>query len=169
MILDYQEIDVSPQYTFMRGAVGREKDVSDSIQYSVRFYRICGNNRVGNLYLAHVIDGFSGEMDVWIRLSGWRENDMRFLYLAYKNNGVKEKDFKQMVMSWCRNDSIAREAQLEKILEGAIRNRMNDDCFISEHYKMLDDLRHRDIGPTDSKKLYSTFSRQPMGGMWVEY
>jgi hypothetical protein len=74
-----------------------------------------------------------------------------------------------MVLSWYSVDSIAREAQLDKILEGAIKNEMNDDCFISEHYKLLDSLRHRDMGPTDSKELYSTFSRQPMDGMWVEY
>lgn len=168
-ILDYQQIEVSPQYTFIRESVGWEKDVSDSIQYSIRFYKICGNNKVGNLFLAHIIDFFSGDMDVWIRLSGWRENDMRFLYSMYKKNGLRERDFKHMVLSWYSVDSIAREAQLDKILEGAIKNEMNDDCFISEHYKLLDSLRHRDMGPTDSKELYSTFSRQPMDGMWVEY
>ena len=82
---------------------------------------------------------------------------------------MKEKDFKRMVLSWCSIDTIVIETQIDKILDGAIKNKMEDDCFISEHYKLLDGLRVRDMGPTDNKNLYSVFSRQPMDGMWLEF
>lgn len=168
-VLNYQEIDVSPRYNLMRKAVGREKAVADSIQYSIQFYRIRGNNWIGNLYLAHLVDEFSRNINIWLRLAGWRENDMRFLYLMYKKNGMKERDFKRMVLSWSSIDTIVFEAQIDKILDGAISNKMEDDCFISEYYKLLDGLRVRDMGPTDNRSLYSVFSRQPMAGMWLEF
>ena len=168
-VLDHQQIEVSPRHIFMREAIGWEKSIADSIQYSIRFYRIRGDNRIGNLYLAHLTDDLSRQIDVWLRLSGWRENDMRFLCKMYEKNGLGKPQLEMMVNSWVCTDSIAQEAQLDKIFRGASNNEMNDDCFISEHYKLLDGLRHRDMGPTDNKDLYSTFSRQPMGGMWVEY
>ena len=168
-ILNNQKIDCSSRYSCMREAVRWEKSVSDSIQYSTQFYRIRGNNMVGNLYLAHLVDEFSRHINVWIRIAGWRENDMRFLYLMYKKNGMKDNDFKQMVLSWSSIDTIAFETQIDKILDGAMKNKMEDDCFVSEHYKLLDGLRNRDMGPTDKKNLYSVFSRQPMAGMWLEF
>ncbi len=169
IIFQYGIIDSSPKYALKRKSMEHEERFVDSIEYYVQFYKIQGNDRVDNLYVVHLVDKVTRHIDVWLRVAGWRENDMRFLYLTYKKNGLRERDFKHMVLSWYSVDSIAREAQLDKILEGAIKNEMNDDCFISEHYKLLDSLRHRDMGPTDSKELYSTFSRQPMDGMWVEY
>lgn len=163
-------IEVSPMYTLKRRVMSHENDNNDdSIEYHIQFYKIQGNNWVNNLYVIHLVDNISRNIDVWLRVRGWRENDMRFLYLMYKNNGLKKRDFKNMVLSWIPVDSIAREIQIDKILQGAIRNKMDEACFISEHYKLLDGLRQRDIGVLDKKCLYSVFSRQPMDGMWLEF
>lgn len=159
----------SPKYTLKRKSMKHELHISDSMDYHIQFYKIQGDDVVGNLYVVHLVDDISRHIDVWLRLAGWRENDMRFLYLMYKKNGMKEKDFRRMVLSWSSTDSIVSETQIDKILDGAIRNKMEDDCFISEHYKLLDGLRVRDMGPTDNKSLYSVFSRQPMDGMWLEF
>ena len=94
---------------------------------------------------------------------------MRFLYLMYKKNGLKKSDFKHMVLSWSSIDSIASEIPWDKIVSGAMRNEMDDDCFISEHNKLFDSLRYRDGLKTPTRDLYSVFSRQPMSGMWMEF
>ena len=169
MIFQTKTIVASPKYTLKRKSMKHELCISDSIDYHIQFYKIQGDSVVGNLYVIHLVDDISRNIDVWIRLVGWRENDMRFLYLMYKKNGMKEKDFKRMVLSWCSIDTVVIETQIDKILDGAIKNKMEDDCFISEHYKLLDGLRVRDMGPTDNKNLYSVFSRQPMDGMWLEF
>ena len=162
-------VEISPKYTLNRKAMKNEEYISDSIDYNIQFYKIHGDNWVGDLYVIHIVDELSRDIDVWIRVKGWRENDMRFLYLMYKKNGLKKRDFKHMVLSWCSIDSIAGEVPWDKIVKGAMSNKMEDDCFISEHYKLLDSLRYRDGLKTPTCDLYSVFSRQPMSGMWMEY
>lgn len=169
IIFQNKTIVASSKYKMKRKSMKHELRFSDSIEYHIQFYKIQGDDVVGNLYVLHLVDDISRCIDVWIRLAGWRENDMRFLYLMYKKNGMKDNDFKQMVLSWSSIDTIAFETQIDKILDGAIKNKMEDDCFVSEHYKLLDGLRVRDMGPTDKKNLYSVFSRQPMAGMWLEF
>ncbi len=162
-------IEISPKYVLRRKAMSHERDISDSIDYYVQFCKIQWFDDMDGLYIIHLVDELSRYINVWIRVKGWRENDMRFLYLMYKKNGLKKRDFKQMVLSWNTIDSIAGEIPWDKIVKGAIRNKMEDDCFISEHYKLLDSLRHRDGLKTPNRDLYSVFSRQPMSGMWVEF
>ena len=81
----------------------------------------------------------------------------------------KKRDFKHMVLSWSSIDSIAGEIPWDKIVSGAMRNEMDDDCFISEHYKLFDALRYRDGLNIPTRDLYSVFSRQPMYGGWDEF
>lgn len=169
IVFQNSTIEVSPQYIWKRKSMRDEGYISDSIEYKIQFFKIQGGEWVGNLYAIHIVDEISKHIDLWVRVSGWRENDMRFLYLMYKKNGLKKRDFKQMVLSWNTIDSIAGEIPWDKIVKGAIRNKMEDDCFISEHYKLLDSLRHRDGLKTPNRDLYSVFSRQPMSGMWVEF
>ena len=163
------EIASSHKYMLRRKAMVHERAIFDSIEYSVQFYKIQWFDKVGGLYIIHLVDNLSKDIDVWIRVKGWRENDMRFLYLMYKKNGLKKRDFKHMVLSWGAIDSIASEIPWDKIVKGAMNNKMEDDCFISEHYKLLDSLRYRDGLKIPTRDLYSVFSRQPMSGMWLEY
>lgn len=162
-------VETSPKYILKRKTMAHERIISDSIDYYIQFYKIQWFDNMGGLYIIHLVDDLSRNIDVWIRVKGWRENDMRFLYLMYKKNGLKKKDFKQMVLSWAIIDSIAGEIPWDKIVKGAMSNEMEDDCFISEHYKLLNSLRYRGGLKTPNKDLYSVFSRQPMSGMWVEF
>lgn len=162
-------IEVSPKYQLKRKAMKHEEYISDSIDYYVQFYKILCVDNVGGLYVIHLVDELSRNIDVWIRVKGWRENDMRFLYLMYKKNGLQKRDFKHMVLSWGSTDSIANEIPWDKMVKDAMKNKMEDDCFISEHYKLFDSLRYRDGLKTPTRDLYSVFSRQPMNGMWVEF
>lgn len=163
------KIESSHKYVLRRKAMKHERSISDSIDYSVQFYKIQWFDNMDGLYIIHLVDDLSRDIDVWIRVKGWRENDMRFLYLMYKKNGLMKRDFKHMVLSWCSIDSIASEIPWDKIVKGAMYNRMEDDCFISEHYKILDSLRYREFQKTPTRDLYSVFSRQPMSGMWMEF
>ncbi len=163
-------IEASPKYVLNRKAMKHEEYISDSVDYCVQFYKVLWLDNVDGLYLIHLVDELSRNIDVWIRVKGWRENDMRFLYLMYKKNGLQERDFRHMVQAWgSLGSSIAREIPWDKMVKGAIRNKMEDDCFISEHYKLLDSLRSRDGLKTPVRNLYSVFSRQPMSGMWMEF
>ena len=78
-------IVASPQYSLKRRATKHESRISDSIDYTVQFFKIQESENVGGLYAVHLVDDISRNIDVWIRVKGWRENDMRFLYLMYKN------------------------------------------------------------------------------------
>ncbi len=162
-------VEASPKYTLKRKAMKHEEYISDSSDYCVQFYKILCFDNMGGLYLIHLVDELSRNIDVWIRVTGWRENDMRFLFLMYKKNGLKKRDFKHMVLSWGSIDSIANEIPWDKIVKGAMENKMEDDCFISEHYKLVDSFRYRDGLKTPTRNLYSVFSRQPLSGMWIEF
>ena len=89
-------IEASPKYALKRKAMKHEEYISDSIDYCVRFYKMMRHKSVSGLYLIHLVDMQSRYIDVWIRVKGWRENDMRFLYLMYKKNGLKKRFFRQM-------------------------------------------------------------------------
>ena len=169
LIFETGEVWCSPKLTMRRKAMKHEQYISDSIDYNIQFYKIQGYQNVGHLYIVHLIDGISRGIDVWIRVRGWQENDMRFLYLLYKKNGLRKNDFERMVLSWINADSIAQEVQFEKVVVGAIKNKMEDDCFISEHSKILDGCRLYSSKIICNKDLYSVFSRQPLEGSWLVF
>ena len=79
MIFQTKTIVASPKYTLKRKSMKHELCISDSVDYHIQFYKIQGDSVVGNLYVIHLVDDISRNIDVWIRLVGWRENDMRFL------------------------------------------------------------------------------------------
>ena len=70
--------------------------------------------------------------DVWIRIAGFSESDLKLLFDFWtKNSKLTIKDIQYMINSWQEGDELFTELDWDCLLEGYLKNNPKQDCYLS--------------------------------------
>lgn len=106
---------------------------------------------------------FSFDSDLWIRISGYRENDIKVFLEGLQKQGINIEKIKKMIDSWKSGDSMFSEIDWDCLLEGYQTNNTQSDCFISEFF-LLDKWSCIGCQQFEQGYIYAGFSRKLLGG-----
>lgn len=134
--------------------------------YKMSLYKITDiNSRGQSRYIIHYTDFYC---DVWLRVSGYFENDLKlfFDYLV-KQRHIKRKKLQSIINEWEHADLLYRELNLSCLLKGYFKNSTKSDCYISASYVRVLDAS---IGfdPIEPNDIHSIFSRVPLYGYLIK-
>lgn len=154
---DYLQVESSDNLNFV---LPNSRDTFKDF-YTLQIFKINSeNSRSVSRYLLKYVD-FDGE--VWLRVSGYIENDMKLFFDFLREKGVKKKHLMKVVEEWRDSNSIFKEVDFSCLLDGYYNNRTTGDCFIAVAYVNLLDLS---IGfdPLGENNINAIFSRVPLLG-----
>jgi len=101
---------------------------------------------------------------VWLRASGYVENDMNLLFDFFMKHGVKKKQLFNMIEEWEMKDEMFKELDLKCILNGYLKNNTSKECFNSSN-RVFRNILCMNCVVYD--KVYSNFSRIPYSGTLI--
>ena len=144
----------------------------DSLQsyekYTIQLFKIKKSSHSPIYYILKISScdtyRFSFPETLWIRLSGYRESDIKVFLDALRKQGLKKREIIEMVNQWCISDEMFREIDWDCLLKGYYKNNTHSDCFVSGaniRYKMRYWGQESDI--------YAIFSKKPLAGTLFEF
>lgn len=156
------KVDFSPDLIF------HKPDIEDSIrgEYKLKLYKILSyNSEDQHRYLLRFRD-FSSE--VWLRVGGYVENDIHLLFDYFKEDRIKGKKLRRMLLEWTSSDPMFPELDWECMYKGYRKNSIKSACFRSAYYVFINDSS---IGFDTLRKdqLNGVFSRIPLYGRFRRY
>ena len=97
--------------------------------------------------------------DLWIRVSGYVENDLKIFFDRLKEKGMSNDMIKSMISLWCEKDSLFAELDWDCLFEGYELNDTKRECYISQkyyrHYASCVNCKNHVV----NRNIYSSFSR----------
>lgn len=142
--------------------------LNDSEKYTIQLFKIVTDTLSPSYYILKfgpcITFRLSFKETLWIRISGYRESDIKVFFDALKKQGLSKKEIMSMVELWCKEDELFQEIDWKCIMHGYIKNNTHSDCFLSDaniwYY-----LRYHG----EEKDLYSIFSEKPLAGSITRY
>ena len=142
----------------------KESDYS----YKIQLFKIETHPIISKYYILYVKACFPTEFnfqhDLWLRVYGFRENDLKIFFDALREQGISKKDIKKMVNDWSNSDSLFNEIDWECLLKGYFSNNTHCDCYISNAYWEYWSLYAGERQDALKRDIYSKFSTIPLGG-----
>ncbi|MCR4828523.1 MAG: hypothetical protein K5864_03570 [Bacteroidales bacterium] len=131
--------------------------------YKIQLYKVNLNKRSRPHYFLRLYPSSSYYIrlreEVWIRVSGYRESDIKILFDYLREQGVSKAHLKKMVKQWSESHELFHEIDWDCIMKGYIKNDTHCDCYNSEP---LPYLIYREWEPVIER--YSVFSNYPLSG-----
>lgn len=141
--------------------------LKDHEKYSIQLFKIQRNTFIPPYYILRVIScdtyRFSFPEELWIRICGYRESDLKVFFDALRKQGMKKRDIIDMVNQWRNSDEMFCELDWDCLMEGYFKNKTCYSCYISGaniYYKARYGGRESDI--------YSDFSKKTLSGTLQE-
>lgn len=134
---------------------------SISTKYQIQLFKIKDDNsKKQHRYLIWYKD-FNNT--VWLRVSGYVENDLNLLFDYLHKQKVSKKQLKIILREWNNIGGLFEEPDWNCLLDGYLKNKTTSECFLSVYYIRENDLS---IGfdPLSEKELYSRFAKSLLGG-----
>lgn len=132
-------------------------------KYTIQLFKIQRNTFIPSYYILRVTScdtyRFSFSEELWIRLSGYRESDIKVFFDALRKQGLKKREIVDMVNQWRKTDELFRELDWDCLLKGYFKNNTCSSCYISGaniYYKARFGRMEDDI--------YADFSKRPLSG-----
>lgn len=138
--------------------------------YSIQLFKYYGQpdepyfvlkiERCQNIY-------FHLDEDVWIRVSGFSESDIKLLFDFWgKDQKLTIEDIRNMVDSWQQGDGMFNEVDWDCLIDGYLTNNIKRKCYLSWSKVNLEaSVYGTDICPS-ILDLHSSFSEShPLCGM----
>ena len=107
---------------------------------------------------------FSFRQDLWIRIAGYKESDLKVFFDALRERGLKKKEILEMVDRWRNSDAMFREIDWDCLLKGYFKNDTHLRCYVSTE-KIWYNMRY--FGEEDD--IYATFSKKPLAGTLTKF
>ena len=137
-------------------------------KYTIQLFKIQRNTFIPPYYILRVTScdtyRFSFSEELWIRLSGYRESDIKVFFDALRKQGLKKREIVDMVNQWRKTDELFRELDWDCLLKGYFKNNTCSSCYISGaniYYKARYGGREDDI--------YAVFSEKPLAGSLLKF
>ncbi len=102
---------------------------------------------------------FSFTGTLWIRLSGYRESDIKVFFDALRKQGVKKREIVEMVKQWCNSDEMFRELNWDCLLKGYFKNNTHFSCYISRA-----NMWYLERFSGEDTSIYADFSKRLLSG-----
>lgn len=102
---------------------------------------------------------FSFWDNLWIRASGYAENDLKLFFDGLQEMGMSLDRIKAMINIWRENDSLFNELDWDCLIEGYETNDTQKECFVSHIYSTHDRACVNCTHAVSNHNVYSTFSR----------
>lgn len=137
-------------------------------KYTIQLFKIQRNPKLPTYYILRVVGcdtyKFNFRDQLWIRISGYRESDLKVFFDALRQQGLKKRDLKFMIEQWCNSDEMFREIDWDCLLKGYFKNDTRSDCYISNS-NIVYKLQY--LGEKDD--IYATFSKKILAGCLYKY
>lgn len=136
-------------------------------KYTIQLFKIKTGSLVPSYYILKISScdtyKFSFPGTLWIRLSGYRECDIKVFFDALRKQGLKKREIIEMVHQWCNSHEMFREIDWDCLLKGYFKNNTQSTCFASGA-NMLYSARF--LG--DGNDIYAVFSKRLLSGVLVK-
>lgn len=96
---------------------------------------------------------------LWIRVSGYTENDIKIFFDGLLETGMNLDDIKDMVGVWRKNDELFDELDWDCLIDGYELNNTQRDCYISHSYSSHNAACFNCRHAVMNHNIYSSFSR----------
>lgn len=137
------------------------KEGIDYYKYQIQIFKMPFHNlSSGVRYLLHYKDI---SIDVWLRVGGYVENDLKIFTEYLKKKSLKNKEIKKLFFEMQSIGFIYNELEWECLLNGCFKENTKDDCFKSVFYEFYNE-RSIGLNPLKDRDLNSCFSRVPLYG-----
>lgn len=137
----------------------------DGMKYTIQLYKI--TNCHPNYYIMRFYQcdtyKFSFTSELWIRISGFKECDLKVFFDALRKRGIKKKEIIEMVELWRSSDEMFSEIDWDCLLKGYFKDKTCFDCFISETNSFRT-IRYME----DKNNIYAVFSKKPLAGILLK-
>lgn len=107
---------------------------------------------------------FSFSEELWIRISGYRESDLKVFFDALNKRGLKKTEILEIVDLWRNSDEMFREIDWDCLMKGYFNNNTHSSCYVSGaniRYKV------RYLGGEDD--IYAVFSKKILAGTLFKF
>jgi len=128
--------------------------------YEIQLFKILDiNSEKQSRYLLWYKDFYS---EVWLRASGYVENDMNLLFKYLIKEKISKKNIKKMISEWNNSDKMFLELDLNCLFKDYLKGKTITECSKTVFYiKINDSGTYKRI---TKNERYSTFSRFPLYG-----
>ena len=137
-------------------------------RYTIQLFKIQRNPFIPTYYILRITScdtyRFSFPEELWIRICGYRESDLKVFFDALRQQGLKKKELLYMIEQWCNLDEMFREIDWDCLVKGYNKKNTCSSCYISGaniYYKA------RYGGSEDD--IYAVFSKKPLAGTLFEF
>lgn len=137
-------------------------------KYTIQLFKIHRNSFIPTYYILRVVScdtyRFSFSEELWIRICGYRESDLKVFFDALRRQGLKKKEISNIIALWCNSDEMFREIDWDCLMEGYNKKNTHTSCYKSGsniYYKARHGGREDDI--------YAVFSKKPIAGTLIEF
>ena len=151
-------------------AIPTSRFIKDSLmdyeKYTIQLFKI-KRTRIPSYYIMRIASCdtylFSFPEELWIRICGYRESDLKVFFDALKKRGVTNNEISEMVESWCDANELFREIDWNCLMNGYFKNDTHSSCYASGSniwYKA------RYLG--EKNDIYAVFSSKPLAGILLK-
>lgn len=102
---------------------------------------------------------FSFWDNLWIRASGFAENDLKLFFDGLQEIGMSMDRIKAMINIWRKRDPLFNELDWNCLIEGYESNDTQKECYVSHTYFTHDRACVNCTHAVSNHNIYSTFSR----------
>lgn len=139
---------------------------TDSIadSYSLELFKVLDNNSKNQSRYLFKYKDFNNT--VWLRVSGYIENDLNLLFDYLKRKKISKKQLNQIVNEWNSSNKIFEELNLQCLFKGYLNHNTSSECFRSVFYIKKNDASYNEL--LKGIDLNSKFSRAPLYDIFRE-
>ena len=97
---------------------------------------------------------------MWIRISGYRECDLKVFFDALKKRGLSNREISEMVDLWRNSNELFREIDWDCLMNGYFKNNTHSNCYVSNANIWY---MARYLG--EENDIYAVFSKKLIAGI----
>lgn len=137
--------------------------LKDYEKYTIQLFKIRSSHNpsyyILRLYSCNTYK-FSFPEDLWIRISGYRECDLKVFFDALKKRGLSNREISEMVDLWRNSNELFREIDWDCLMNGYFKNNTHSNCYVSNANIWY---MARYLG--EENDIYAVFSKKLIAGI----
>lgn len=137
-------------------------------KYTVQLFKITMDTFSPSYYMLRLFpcdnSKFSFYDDLWIRICGYRESDLKVFFDELRKRGLKKKEISEMVDIWRSSDEMFREIDWNCLMKGYFKNDTRSSCYLSRANFWYNECFE---GKKDG--IYAVFSKRLLSGSLEGY
>lgn len=145
----------------------KQDSLMDYEKYNIQLFKI-RKSHIPSYYIMRLFAcdtyKFSFREDIWIRISGYKESDLKVFFDALIKRGMKKLEIQEMVDIWRNSDEMFREIDWDCLMDGYYNNNTHFSCYVSGTNLWY---KARYLGGDDD--IYAVFSKKILAGTLFKF